>query len=64
MQWWAVRICLCERTVTVSPYMELARVKDMCNEALEKVSYGTADTETAAAELYASLETYLEKTRK
>lgn len=53
-----------ERTVTVSPYMELARVKDMCNEALEKVSYGTADTETAAAELYASLETYLEKTRK
>lgn len=48
-------------TVTISPYMELARVKEYCNTAIEKVSYNTADTETAAAELYTSLTEYLEK---
>jgi oligogalacturonide transport system substrate-binding protein len=52
------------RTVVISPYMELARVKDMCNSALEKVSYGTEDTASAAAELYDSLNNYLEKIRK
>ena len=51
-------------TVTVSPYMELARMKEFYNSALEKVSYGTTDTGAAASELYSSITKYLEKIRK
>lgn len=51
-------------TVTVSPYMDLARMKEYYNSALESVSYGTADTGTAAAEMYSSITKYLEKIRK
>ena len=51
-------------TVTISPYMDLARMKEFYNSALESVSYGTADTGTAAAEMYSSIEAYLEKIRK
>ncbi len=51
-------------TVTVSPYMELARVREFCNTSLENVSYGTQDTEAAAEELYSSVGKYLEKIRK
>ncbi len=50
--------------VTVSPYMELARMKEFYNTAIEKVSYGTADTQTAAQEMYDSITQYLEKIRK
>ena len=41
--------------ITVSPYMELAQVKNMCNSAIEKISYGSWDTVKAAEELYQSL---------
>lgn len=51
-------------TVTMSPYMELSRMKEFYNTAIEKVSYNTADTETAAHELYDSMTKYLEKMRK
>ena len=51
-------------TVTISPYMELSRMKEFYNTAIEKVSYNTADTETAAHELYDSMTKYLEKMRK
>ena len=51
-------------TVTISPYMELARMKEYYNEAIESVSYGTADTATAARTLYTSLTEYLEKIRR
>ncbi|MBR1823011.1 MAG: carbohydrate ABC transporter substrate-binding protein [Ruminococcus sp.] len=51
-------------TVTVSPYMELSRMKEFYNTAIEKVSYNTADTETAAHELYESMTRYLEKLKK
>lgn len=51
-------------TLTISPYMELARVKEYCNTALENVSYGTQDADAAADELYASVTGYLEKIRK
>lgn len=47
-------------TVTVSPYMELARVKQFCNDALEKVSYGVADTGTVSQELHEKITDYLE----
>ncbi len=47
-------------TVTVSPYMELARVKQFCNDALEKVSYGVADTRSTAQELHRNITDYLE----
>ncbi len=50
--------------VTVSPYMELARMKEFYNTAIEKVSYGTADTQTAAQEMYDSITQYLEKIKK
>lgn len=48
-------------TVTISPYMELARMKDFYNTAIEKVSYNTADTAAAAQEMYDSITDYLEK---
>ena len=51
-------------TVTISPYMELPRMKELCNTAIEKVSYGKADTAQAAKELYTSAEEYLRKVRK
>lgn len=50
--------------VTISPYMELPRIKEICNNAIEKVSYGKADSSQAAKELYTSAEEYLRKVRK
>ena len=51
-------------TVTISPYMELSRMKEFYNTAIEKISYDSADIPTAAQELYDSAEKYLEKIRK
>ena len=51
-------------TVTISPYMELARMKEFYNTAIESVSYGTCDTDTAARQLYSSINEYLEKIKK
>jgi len=51
-------------TVTISPYMELARMKEYYNTAIEKISYGTSDTASAAEELYGSVKQYLEKIKK
>lgn len=51
-------------TVTISPYMELSRMKEYYNEAIEKVSYGKAGTREAAQEMYDAIETYLEKIKK
>lgn len=51
-------------TVTVSPYMELSRMKEFYNTAIEKVSYNTADTTEAAREMYDSITDYLEKIKK
>ncbi|HBB71407.1 MAG TPA: ABC transporter substrate-binding protein [Ruminococcus sp.] len=51
-------------TVTISPYMELTRMKEFYNEAIESVSYHTKDTASAAEELYSLLTEYLEKIRK
>lgn len=47
-------------TVTVSPYMELTRMKDFYNTAIEKVSYNTTNTTEAAQEMYDSITEYLE----
>ena len=51
-------------TVTISPYMEMTRMKEFYNSAIEKVSYGETDTETAAHELYSQMSRYLEKVAK
>ncbi len=51
-------------TLTVSPYMELARMKSFYNTAIESVSYGTADTASAAKQMYDSINEYLENIRK
>ncbi|NLT08170.1 MAG: carbohydrate ABC transporter substrate-binding protein [Ruminococcus sp.] len=51
-------------TMTISPYMELSRMKEFYNAAIEKVSYGIADTDYAAQEMYDSITQYLEKIRK
>lgn len=51
-------------TVTISPYMELAQMKDFYNTAIEKVSYGKTDTSAAAHEMYISITEYLEKIRR
>lgn len=51
-------------TFTISPYMELARMKEFYNTAIESVSYGTCDTDTAAQQLYSSINEYLEKIKK
>ncbi|HNZ98732.1 ABC transporter substrate-binding protein [Ruminococcus sp.] len=48
-------------TITISPYMELSRMKSFYNTAIESVSYGTADTEAAAEQMYRSVTEYLEK---
>ncbi|MCM1507069.1 MAG: ABC transporter substrate-binding protein [Ruminococcus flavefaciens] len=47
-------------TVTVSPYMELARMKEFYNTAIEKVSYNKADIHETAQELYDNITGYLE----
>lgn len=51
-------------TITISPYMELSRVKEFCNSAVEQVSYGTKTTSEAAAELFDQITKYLEKLKK
>lgn len=48
-------------TVTISPYMELAQLKEYYNSAIEKVSYDVSSTEEAAKEMYDLIESYLEK---
>lgn len=50
-------------TVTISPYMELPRMKEYYNTAIEQVSYGLCDTETAAEEMYRSITEYLDRIR-
>ena len=51
-------------TFTISPYMELARMKEFYNEAIESVSYNTSDTSSAAKKMYDSITKYLEKIKK
>lgn len=51
-------------TLIISPYMELARMKSFYNTAIESVSYGTADTASAAKQMYTSINEYLEKLKK
>ncbi len=51
-------------TITISPYMELSRMKEFYNTAIEEVSYGMTDTSSAAQEMYDSITTYLEKIKK
>ncbi|WP_303788985.1 ABC transporter substrate-binding protein [Ruminococcus flavefaciens] len=51
-------------TVTISPYMELPRMKNFYNTAIGAVSYGTADCDTAARQMYDSINDYLEKIKK
>ncbi|MBO5163119.1 MAG: carbohydrate ABC transporter substrate-binding protein [Ruminococcus sp.] len=51
-------------TMTISPYMELAQMKEYYNTAIEKVSYNAADTAEAAHEMYVSITEYLERIRK
>lgn len=51
-------------TMTISPYMELPRMKEFYNTAIESVSYGTADADTAARQMFDSINNYLEKIRK
>lgn len=51
-------------TVTISPYMELAQMKEFYNTAIEQVSYGKATSAEAAAEMYASITEYLERIKR
>ncbi len=51
-------------TVTISPYMELTQMKEFYNTAIERVSYGEATVEEAAAEMYASITEYLERIKR
>ncbi len=51
-------------TITISPYMELSRMKDFYNTAIEAVSYGTSDADAAAKQMYDSVNDYLEKIKK
>lgn len=51
-------------TFTISPYMELAQMKEFYNSAIEKVSYNAVDTSEAAHEMYVSITDYLEKIKK
>lgn len=48
-------------TMTISPYMELSRMKEIYNTAIETVSYGESDTDSAAKEMYSSISEYLER---
>lgn len=50
-------------TVTISPYMELARMKEFYNTAIEKISYDEADIVETAQELYDNITDYLESIR-
>ncbi|MDE6666554.1 MAG: extracellular solute-binding protein [Ruminococcus sp.] len=50
-------------TVTVSPYMELARMKEFYNNAIEQISYNLADTNEIAQELYENITNYLESVK-
>lgn len=47
--------------ITVSPYMELSKMKEYYNNAIDSVSYHTATTEEAAAKMYDSITRYLRK---
>ncbi|MDE5558223.1 MAG: ABC transporter substrate-binding protein [Ruminococcus sp.] len=47
-------------TVTISPYMELSRMKEFYNMAIERVSYGKGDIPEIAQELYDNITEYLE----
>ena len=51
-------------TFTISPYMELAKMKEFYNEAIESVSYNTSDTSAAAEKMYDSVSQYLERFKK
>lgn len=51
-------------TMTISPYMELAQMKEYYNTAIEKVSYNAADSGEAAHEMYTSITEYLERIKK
>ncbi len=48
-------------TVTISPYMELPRMKEFYNTAIEQVSYNLCDTKTAADEMHNSITKYLSR---
>ncbi len=51
-------------TVTISPYMELPRMKEFYNTAIESISYNISDTQSAAHKLYTSITEYLDKIRR
>lgn len=51
-------------TVTISPYMELSRMKEFYNTAIEKVSYNEADIRKTAIELHTNIKNYLESIKK
>lgn len=51
-------------TVTVSPYMELARMKEFYNTAIEKISYDGTDIRQTATELHTDMTQYLDSIRK
>ncbi|MDE6781389.1 MAG: extracellular solute-binding protein, partial [Ruminococcus sp.] len=51
-------------TVTVSPYMELARMKEFYNTAIEKISYDGTDIRQTAIELHTDMTQYLDSIRK
>lgn len=51
-------------TITISPYMELSRMKEIYNTAIESISYGTSDTSSAAKKMYDEITAYLERVRK
>lgn len=50
-------------TMTISPYMELPRMKEFYNKAIEAVSYDLCDTETAAQEMYDEIKDYLSRVK-
>lgn len=47
--------------VNLSPYFELPQLKEYYNSAIEKVSYGTLDSQAAAEEMYNKVKKYLER---
>lgn len=51
-------------TVTVSPYMDLTAMTDICSKAIEEVSYNKTSTAEAAKKMYGSIKEYLERVRK
>lgn len=50
--------------VTISPYLELSRMKEFYNTAIESVSYNRTDIDQAAEEMYSSINEYLTKLKK